>query len=123
MENADRALRASSAGDSGESCHSVTGTIWCVNIQFADMSHGNLFHELLSSQNDSEEFQKESQNVSKKFQKIRDEVMGQYGYDSLGKESVHTANSTQEEYVTKTRARCDCEFKGQENKLYQLCMI
>ncbi|XP_051720379.1 E3 ubiquitin-protein ligase DCST1 isoform X1 [Ctenopharyngodon idella] len=57
--------------------------------------------------NDSEEFQKESQNVSKKFQKIRDEVMGRYGYDSLGKESVHTANSTQEEYVTKTRARCD----------------
>ncbi|XP_039535914.1 E3 ubiquitin-protein ligase DCST1-like [Pimephales promelas] len=33
--------------------------------------------------------------------------MGRYGYDSLGKESVHTANSTQEEYVEKTRARCD----------------
>lgn len=75
------------------------------------MSHGNLSHKLLSSQNDSEEFQKESQNVTKKFQKIRDEVMGRYGYDSLGKESVHTANSTQEEYVAKTRARCDCECK------------
>lgn len=74
-------------------------------------------HELLSSQNDSDEFQKESQNVSKTFQKIRDEVMGRYGYDSLGKESVHTANSTQEEYVVKTRARCDCECKWQENKL------
>uniref|UniRef100_A0A8C1JML6 DC-STAMP domain containing 1 n=1 Tax=Cyprinus carpio TaxID=7962 RepID=A0A8C1JML6_CYPCA len=48
-----------------------------------------------------------AQNVSRQFQKIRDEVMGQYGYDSLGKESVHTANSTQEEYVVKTRARCD----------------
>ncbi|XP_043117633.1 E3 ubiquitin-protein ligase DCST1 [Puntigrus tetrazona] len=57
--------------------------------------------------NDSEEFQKEAQNVSREFQKIRDEVMGQYGYDSLGKESVHTANSTQEEYVEKTRSRCD----------------
>ncbi|XP_016406262.1 DC-STAMP domain-containing protein 1 [Sinocyclocheilus rhinocerous] len=57
--------------------------------------------------NDSDEFQKETQNVSRQFQKIRDEVMGQYGYDSLGKESVHTANSTQEEYVVKTRARCD----------------
>ncbi|XP_067304661.1 E3 ubiquitin-protein ligase DCST1 isoform X5 [Pseudorasbora parva] len=56
---------------------------------------------------DSEEFEKESQNVSKTFQKIRDEVMGRYGYDSLGKESVHTANSTQEEYVEKTRSRCD----------------
>ncbi|KAF4103127.1 E3 ubiquitin-protein ligase DCST1 isoform X2 [Onychostoma macrolepis] len=57
--------------------------------------------------NDSEVFQKEAQNVSRQFQKIQDEVMGQYGYDSLGKESVHTANSTQEEYVVKTRARCD----------------
>ncbi|XP_026140640.1 E3 ubiquitin-protein ligase DCST1 [Carassius auratus] len=57
--------------------------------------------------NDSDVFQKEAQDVSRQFQKIRDEVMGQYGYDSLGKESVHTANSTQEEYVVKTRARCD----------------
>ncbi|KAK2902959.1 hypothetical protein QQF64_010163 [Cirrhinus molitorella] len=57
--------------------------------------------------NDSGEFQNEAQNVSKQFQKIRDEVLGEYGYDSVGKESVHTANSTQEEYVLKTRARCD----------------
>ncbi|RXN30367.1 DC-STAMP domain-containing 1 [Labeo rohita] len=57
--------------------------------------------------NDSGEFQEETQNVSKQFQNIRDEVMGQYGYDSLGKESAHTSNSTQEEYVVKTRARCD----------------
>ncbi|XP_051576255.1 E3 ubiquitin-protein ligase DCST1 [Myxocyprinus asiaticus] len=56
---------------------------------------------------DSKEFEKEAQNISRKFQKIRDEVMGQYGYDSIGKESVRTANSTQEEYVVKTRARCD----------------
>ncbi|XP_052000331.1 E3 ubiquitin-protein ligase DCST1 [Xyrauchen texanus] len=56
---------------------------------------------------DSEDFEIEAQNISRKFQKIRDEVMGQYGYDSIGKESVHTANSTQEEYVVKTRARCD----------------
>ncbi|XP_073782188.1 E3 ubiquitin-protein ligase DCST1 isoform X4 [Danio rerio] len=56
---------------------------------------------------DSEEFQNEAQNVSMQFQKVRDEVMGQYGFNSLGKESVHTANSTQEEYVAKTRARCD----------------
>lgn len=80
-----------------------------VNIQFANMNLGNLSHEYLSSQNDSDVFQKEAQDVSRQFQKIRDEVMGQYGYDSLGKESVHTANSTQEEYVVKTRARCDCE--------------
>ncbi|XP_055066164.2 E3 ubiquitin-protein ligase DCST1 isoform X1 [Misgurnus anguillicaudatus] len=56
---------------------------------------------------DSVEFQKDAQNVSREFQKIRDEVMGQFGYDSFGKESVHTANSTQEEYVEKTMARCD----------------
>lgn len=49
--------------------------------------------------------------MSRQFQKVRDEVMGQYGYDSLGKESVHTSNSTQEEYVVKTRARCDSECK------------
>lgn len=84
-----------------------------VNIQFAmnTMNLGNVSHEYLSWQNDSEEFQKEAQNVSRQFQKVRDEVMGQYGYDSLGKESVHTSNSTQEEYVVKTRARCDCECK------------
>ncbi|XP_057196736.1 E3 ubiquitin-protein ligase DCST1 [Triplophysa rosa] len=57
--------------------------------------------------NDSEEFQKEAQSVSRQFQKVRDEVMGQYGYDALGNGSVHTANSTQEEYVEKTMARCD----------------
>lgn len=75
------------------------------------MNLGNVSHEYLSWQNDSEEFQKEAQNVSRQFQKVRDEVMGQYGYDSLGKESVHTSNSTQEEYVVKTRARCDSECK------------
>lgn len=75
------------------------------------MDLGNVSHEYLSWQNDGEVFQKESQNVSRQFQKIRDEVMGQYGYDSLGKESVHTANSTQEDYVVKTTARCDCECK------------
>ncbi|XP_073703880.1 E3 ubiquitin-protein ligase DCST1 [Garra rufa] len=57
--------------------------------------------------NDSGEFENEAQNVSKQFQNIQDEVLGQYGYDSLGKDSVHTANSTQEEYEVKTRARCD----------------
>ncbi|KAA0703352.1 E3 ubiquitin-protein ligase DCST1 [Triplophysa tibetana] len=57
--------------------------------------------------NDSEEFQKEAQSVSRQFQKVRDEVMGQYGYDAFGNGSVHTANSTQEEYVEKTMARCD----------------
>lgn len=49
--------------------------------------------------------------MSRQFQKVRDEVMGQYGYDALGNGSVHTANSTQEEYVEKTMARCDCEYK------------
>lgn len=49
--------------------------------------------------------------MSRQFQGIQDEVMGQYGYDSLGNRSVHTANSTQEEYVEKTMARCDCEYK------------
>lgn len=75
----------------------------------------NLSNDCLSIQNDSEEFQKEAQNVSQQFEKIRNEVMGQYGYDSLGNSSMHTANSTQEEYVEKTMARCDCEYKWHEN--------
>ncbi|TRZ03095.1 hypothetical protein DNTS_029886 [Danionella cerebrum] len=57
--------------------------------------------------NDSGYFHKEAENANKQFQKIRNEVMGSYGYDSLGQQSGQTANSTQEEYVEKTKARCD----------------
>lgn len=82
--------------------------------QFAGMNY-------VFPQTDSEEFQNEAQNVSMQFQKVRDEVMGQYGFDSLGKESAHTANSTQEEYVAKTRARCDCECKWPEKTIIIDC--
>ncbi|KAI4892414.1 hypothetical protein NFI96_019350 [Prochilodus magdalenae] len=54
---------------------------------------------------DSVKLQKEAQNVSRQFQNIRDEVMGQYGYD----DQSHTpaGNSTQDQYAAKTIMRCD----------------
>ncbi|XP_072535255.1 E3 ubiquitin-protein ligase DCST1 [Salminus brasiliensis] len=60
---------------------------------------------------DSVKFQEEAQNVSRQFQSIRDEVMGQYGYDSLGQNATAAGNSTQEQYVAKTMMRCDYVVK------------
>ncbi|XP_062847764.1 E3 ubiquitin-protein ligase DCST1 [Trichomycterus rosablanca] len=51
--------------------------------------------------------QKEARNVSEGFQAIRDEVMGEYGYDALGQNRTDTGNSTQEQYTAKTAMRCD----------------
>uniref|UniRef100_A0A4W4G3G8 Uncharacterized protein n=1 Tax=Electrophorus electricus TaxID=8005 RepID=A0A4W4G3G8_ELEEL len=53
--------------------------------------------------------QREAQNASRAFQRIRDEVMGQYGYDSFGQSPAATGSSTQEQYAAKTMMRCDCE--------------
>lgn len=55
------------------------------------------------------QLQKEAQNVSRQFEGIRDEVMGQYGYDSFGQNLTATGNSTQEQYTAKTMLRCECE--------------
>ncbi|XP_022529300.2 E3 ubiquitin-protein ligase DCST1 isoform X1 [Astyanax mexicanus] len=60
---------------------------------------------------DSVKFQKEAQNVSSEFQSIRDEVMGHYGYESLGQNDTAAGNSTQEQYVAKTMMRCDYVVK------------
>uniref|UniRef100_A0A8C9T0C0 DC-STAMP domain containing 1 n=1 Tax=Scleropages formosus TaxID=113540 RepID=A0A8C9T0C0_SCLFO len=51
-----------------------------------------------------------SKNVSKNFQNIRDEMMGDYGYDPLNKEPTMAKNSTQEMFIFKTMMRCDCEY-------------
>uniref|UniRef100_A0A8C9V2U0 DC-STAMP domain containing 1 n=1 Tax=Scleropages formosus TaxID=113540 RepID=A0A8C9V2U0_SCLFO len=48
-----------------------------------------------------------SKNVSKNFQNIRDEMMGDYGYDPLNKEPTMAKNSTQEMFIFKTMMRCD----------------
>ncbi|XP_070986512.1 E3 ubiquitin-protein ligase DCST1-like [Oncorhynchus clarkii lewisi] len=56
---------------------------------------------------DNGEFQDEAKSVSRKFQSIRDEVMGQYGYDSMEQGPVAAGNSTQDLYAAKTMMRCD----------------
>ncbi|XP_076842891.1 DC-STAMP domain-containing protein 1 isoform X2 [Brachyhypopomus gauderio] len=56
---------------------------------------------------DSVKLQREAHNVSRTFQKIREEVMGQYGYDALGQSSADLGSSTQEQYAAKTMMRCD----------------
>lgn len=48
--------------------------------------------------------------MSRKFQSIRDEVMGQYGYDSMEQGPVAAGNSTQDLYAAKTMMRCDSEY-------------
>lgn len=61
----------------------------------------------LLGQEDKGEFQEEAKSVSRKFQSIRDEVMGQYGYDSMEQGPVAAGNSTQDLYAAKTMMRCD----------------
>uniref|UniRef100_A0A3B4DIZ4 DC-STAMP domain containing 1 n=1 Tax=Pygocentrus nattereri TaxID=42514 RepID=A0A3B4DIZ4_PYGNA len=61
----------------------------------------------------SSTLQREAQNVSRQFQGIRDEVMGQYGYDSQN--PIAAGNSTQEQYAAKTMMRY--EF------LWSLCLV
>ncbi|KAK2854959.1 hypothetical protein Q7C36_006828 [Tachysurus vachellii] len=60
---------------------------------------------------DSVQLQQEAQNVSRAFQGIKNEVMGQYGYDSLDQNHTATGNSTQEQYTEKTRMRCEYVVK------------
>ncbi|KAI5106157.1 DC-STAMP domain-containing protein 1, partial [Silurus meridionalis] len=62
---------------------------------------------------DSVQLQREAQNVSRQFQGIRNEVMGQYGYDSFGQNITATGNSTtQEQYTAKTMMRCEYVVKN-----------
>ncbi|XP_017335363.1 E3 ubiquitin-protein ligase DCST1 isoform X3 [Ictalurus punctatus] len=63
-----------------------------------------VFQEIVA---DSVQLQKEAQNVSRQFQGIRNEVMGEYGYDSIGQNITPTGNSTQEQYTAKTMMRCE----------------
>ncbi|XP_062320979.1 E3 ubiquitin-protein ligase DCST1 isoform X2 [Osmerus eperlanus] len=56
---------------------------------------------------DNKEFLEEAKNVSLRFQNIRDEVVGQYGYDNTKPEPVAAGNSSQDMYTAKTMMRCD----------------
>ncbi|CAB1334232.1 unnamed protein product [Coregonus sp. 'balchen'] len=54
-----------------------------------------------------EPFMQEAKSVSRKFHSIRDEIMGQFGYDSMKQGPVAAGNSTQDLYAAKTMMRCD----------------
>ncbi|XP_043973264.1 E3 ubiquitin-protein ligase DCST1 isoform X1 [Gambusia affinis] len=58
---------------------------------------------------DKVEFESESLDINKKFQNIRDEVLLQYGYDPIHPKPGGAArkNSTQEQFASNTRRRCD----------------
>ncbi|XP_016518931.1 DC-STAMP domain-containing protein 1 isoform X2 [Poecilia formosa] len=58
---------------------------------------------------DKVEFESDSLDISKKFQNIRDEVLLQYGYDPIQQKPGGAAqgNSTQEQFASNTRRRCD----------------
>ncbi|TSK34762.1 Disintegrin and metalloproteinase domain-containing protein 12 [Bagarius yarrelli] len=60
---------------------------------------------------DSGQLQREAQNVSRSFQGIKDEVMGEYGYNSLDQNLTATGNSTQEQFTAKTMMRCEYVVK------------
>ncbi|KAL2084562.1 hypothetical protein ACEWY4_020080 [Coilia grayii] len=55
----------------------------------------------------TEELQNQAKNISRNFQSIRDEVLGNYGYDNFEEDTVTTGNSTQEVFAAKTMMRCD----------------
>ncbi|KAM6967801.1 E3 ubiquitin-protein ligase DCST1 [Aplochiton taeniatus] len=63
-----------------------------------------VFQDILD---DNKEFQEEARNMSRKFQAMRDELIGQYGYDRFNSSSVADGNSTQDQYTAKTKKRCD----------------
>lgn len=52
-----------------------------------------------------EEFQSEAQSVNRKFQTIRNQVVGQYGYDSSKPDQAGT--NTQEQFAAKVMMRCN----------------
>lgn len=62
------------------------------------------------SQDNEEDFQSESLNISARFQNIRDEVLSQYGYDQDQSKPGGSANSTQELFAARTKLQCDSEF-------------
>ncbi|XP_039973275.1 E3 ubiquitin-protein ligase DCST1 [Xiphias gladius] len=56
---------------------------------------------------DKAELESEALSVGRKFQSIRDEVVLQYGYDRFKRKHTEAANSTQEQFTTKTMMQCN----------------
>ncbi|XP_048882871.1 E3 ubiquitin-protein ligase DCST1 isoform X2 [Brienomyrus brachyistius] len=73
--------------------------------------------------------QGEAENVSRMFQNITDEIMGEYGYDTKDQKLAGTGNSTQEQFFAKTLMRCDyvvqngiTQCRNWFNSTWQKCM-
>lgn len=75
------------------------------------LSHFVALVEVLKSllQDHKDVLQDEAENVSRMFQNITEEIMGEYGYDTKDQKLAGTGNSTQEQFFAKTLMRCDCE--------------
>nr|XP_023656993.1 E3 ubiquitin-protein ligase DCST1 isoform X3 [Paramormyrops kingsleyae] len=73
--------------------------------------------------------QDEAENVSRMFQNITEEIMGEYGYDTKDQKLPGTGNSTQEQFFAKTLMRCDyvvqngiIQCRNWFNSTWQKCM-
>lgn len=68
---------------------------------------------MLPAQDDEAGLKVEAQNVSRGFQELRDEVMGQYGYQSSRsrRSSGGSGGGSQELFASKTRKQCDSESR------------
>ncbi|XP_072572250.1 E3 ubiquitin-protein ligase DCST1 isoform X3 [Paramormyrops kingsleyae] len=73
--------------------------------------------------------QDEAENVSRMFQNITEEIMGEYGYDTKDQKLPGTGNSTQEQFFAKTLMRCDyvvqngiTQCRNWFNSTWQKCM-
>uniref|UniRef100_A0A3P9KLM1 DC-STAMP domain containing 1 n=1 Tax=Oryzias latipes TaxID=8090 RepID=A0A3P9KLM1_ORYLA len=58
------------------------------------------------------EFESETRSISQKFQKIRDEMVLQYGYERFKPPAGGGANSTQEQFSIRTKMQCDLVNEG-----------
>lgn len=61
-------------------------------------------------QDNEESIQSEALAISKKFQSIREEVLHQFGYDSVQPEHPDAGRSTQEQFTAQTMMQCEGEF-------------
>lgn len=63
-----------------------------------------------AAQDDKAEFESEAVDVGRKFRRLRDEVVLQYGYEGFEPaRGAAAAGGTQQQFTTKTRMQCDSE--------------
>nr|XP_015199898.1 PREDICTED: DC-STAMP domain-containing protein 1 isoform X1 [Lepisosteus oculatus] len=54
-----------------------------------------------------DKFEQEAQAVRRRFQEVREQVLGEYGYSALPREPTLRGHSTQDMFAAKTMLRCD----------------